>query len=248
MFKKILVANRGEIAVRILRACHELGISVVAVYSEPDRGALHVRYADEAYPLSGKTSEETYLAKEKILSVAQKAKVDAIHPGYGFLAENREFAQMCQRAGIVFIGPSGESLEAMGTKVRARSKMTRAGVSVIPGNDRPLDDEEKALEAADALGYPVLIKAIAGGGGKGIRRVDQPEQLFRAIQIARAEAMAAFGNEGLYLEKYIAHARHIEFQILADQHGNIVHLFDRECSIQRRYQKILGRMPFSILG
>ncbi len=247
MFKKILIANRGEIAVRILRACHELGIPAVAVYSEPDRGALHVRYADEAYPLEGKTSEETYLAADEILNIARKTQADAIHPGYGFLAENREFAQGCQEEGITFIGPSGKSLETMGRKLRAKSSMTRAWIPVIPGSDIPLGSEEKAQEIAGALGYPVLIKAVAGGGGKGIRRVDRPEQLLPTMEIARAEAMAAFGNEALYLEKYIVNARHIEFQILADHHGNVLHLFDRECSIQRRFQKILEECPSPFL-
>ena len=247
MFKKVLIANRGEIAVRILRACHEMGISVVAVYPESDRGALHVRYADEAYALGPGASEETYLARDKILSIAKKAGVDAIHPGYGFLAENRDFAQECHEEGIIFIGPSGESLETMGRKIRARSNMAEARIPVIPGSDCPLEKEEEALAAAKALGFPVLIKAVAGGGGKGIRRVDRAEQLFPAIRVARAEAMAAFGNDALYLEKYIGQARHIEFQILADHYGNIIHLFDRECSIQRRYQKILEECPSPFL-
>jgi acetyl-CoA carboxylase biotin carboxylase subunit len=247
LFKKVLIANRGEIAVRLLRACHELGISVAAVYSELDRGALHVRYADEAYSLGSGTSEETYLAKDKVLSIAKKAGVDAIHPGYGFLAENPEFAEACLEKGITFIGPSGESLKIMGRKLMAKFYMTEAGIPVIRGIDCPLDDEEKALKAAEALGYPILIKAAAGGGGKGIRRIDRADQLFQAIGIARAEAVAAFGNEALYLEKYIPEARHIEFQILADHHGNIIHLFDRECSIQRRYQKILEESPSPFL-
>jgi acetyl-CoA carboxylase biotin carboxylase subunit len=247
MFKKVLVANRGEIAVRILRACHELGISVVAVYSELDRGALHVRYADEAYSLGSGTSENTYLAGDKILALAEKAGVDAIHPGYGFLAENPDFARACQEKGIVFIGPSGESLEVMGRKLTARSSMTQAWIPVIPGGEFPLDDKESALKAAHDLRFPVLIKAVAGGGGKGIRRVDREEQFFQAMSVARAEAKAAFENDALYLEKYISHARHIEFQILADQYGNIIHLFDRECSIQRRYQKILEESPSPFL-
>jgi len=243
VFKKILIANRGEIAVRILRACHELGILVVAVYSESDRGALHVRYADEAYSLGSGPSDETYLARDKILGIAKEARADAIHPGYGFLAENREFAQACQKEGIIFVGPSGESLETMGRKIRAKSNMTQAQISVIPGSECPMDDKEEALKAANALGYPVLIKAVAGGGGKGIRRVDRGAQLFQAMNMARTEAKAAFGNDALYLEKYIPNARHIEFQILADHYGNIIHLFDRECSIQRRYQKILEECP-----
>jgi acetyl-CoA carboxylase biotin carboxylase subunit len=247
MFKKVLIANRGEIAVRILRACHELGVSVAAVYSELDRGALHVRYADEAYSLGSGPSEDTYLAGNKILAIAEKAGVDAIHPGYGFLAENPDFAQACQEKEIVFIGPSGESLEIMGRKLTARSNMTQAWIPVIPGSEFPLDGKESALKAAHDVGYPVLIKAVAGGGGKGIRRVDRGEQFIQAMSVARTEAKAAFGNDALYLEKYISHARHIEFQILADHHGNIIHLFDRECSIQRRYQKILEECPAPFL-
>jgi len=247
LFKKILIANRGEIAVRILRACHELGIQVVAVYSEIDRGALHVRYADEAYPLDGETAEETYLSRHKILKIARESKVDAIHPGYGFLAEDGALADECLKAGIVFIGPSGESLETMGKKLLAKSKMAGALIPVIPGSKSPLEDGAEAREVAEEIGYPVLIKAIAGGGGKGIRRVDRPEKLSRAIETARAEAMTAFGSNELYLEKYISGARHIEFQVLADQHGNVIHLFDRECSIQRRYQKILEECPSPFL-
>jgi acetyl-CoA carboxylase biotin carboxylase subunit len=247
VFKKVLIANRGEIAVRILRACHELEISVVAVYSELDRGALHVRYADEAYSLGNGTSGETYLAGDKILAIAEKSEVDAIHPGYGFLAENPDFARACQEKGVAFIGPSGESLEVMGRKLTARSNMTRAWIPVIPGGEFPLDDKESTLKAASDLRYPVLIKAVAGGGGKGIRRVDRKEQFFEAVRVAKAEAKTAFGNDALYLEKYISRARHIEFQILADHHGNIIHLFDRECSIQRRYQKILEECPSPFL-
>jgi len=247
MFKKVLIANRGEIAVRILRACHELGISVVAVYSEQDRGALHVRYADEAYTLGSGSSEDTYLAGDKILTIAEKAGVDAIHPGYGFLAENPDFARACPEKGVVFIGPSGESLEVMGRKLTARSSMTQASIPVIPGGEFPLDDKEAALKIAHDLRYPVLIKAVAGGGGKGIRRVDRGDHFFEAVRVARTEAKAAFGNDALYLEKYISRARHIEFQILADHYGNIIHLFDRECSIQRRYQKILEECPSPFL-
>ena len=191
-------------------------------------------------------SDETYLARDKILGIAKEAKADAIHPGYGFLAENREFALVCQKEGIIFVGPSGESLETMGRKIRAKSNMTQAQISVIPGSECPMDDKEEALKAANALGYPVLIKAVAGGGGKGIRRVDRGAQLFQAMNMARTEAKAAFGNDALYFEKYIPNARHIEFQILADHYGNIIHLFDRECSIQRRYQKILEDVPHLI--
>ncbi len=247
MFKKILIANRGEIAVRVLRACHELGIHVAAVYSEQDRGALHVRYADEAYSLGDGAAGDTYLNGDKILTIAEKAGADAIHPGYGFLAENPEFARSCQERGIAFIGPSGESLEVMGRKLTARSNMTRASIPVIPGGEFPADDKEGAQKVAQGLRYPVLIKAVAGGGGKGIRRVDRKDQFFEALRVARTEAKAAFGNDALYLEKYISRARHIEFQILADHYGNIIHLFDRECSIQRRYQKILEECPSPFL-
>jgi acetyl-CoA carboxylase, biotin carboxylase subunit len=247
MFRKVLIANRGEIAVRILRACHELGVLVVAVYSEQDRGALHVRYADEAYSLGSGSSEDTYLDGDKILAISGKAGVDAIHPGYGFLAENPDFAQACQEKGVVFIGPSGQSLEIMGRKLTARSNMTRAWIPVIPGGEFPPDDKKGALKVANDLRFPVLIKAVAGGGGKGIRRVDRSEHFFEAVRVAGAEAKAAFGNDALYLEKYVPRARHIEFQILADHYGNIIHLFDRECSIQRRYQKVLEECPSPFL-
>jgi acetyl-CoA carboxylase biotin carboxylase subunit len=247
LFQKVLIANRGEIAVRILRACHEMGIAVVAVYAELDRGALHVRYADEAYSLGEGSAEETYLQKEKIFKIAERAQVDAIHPGYGFLAENREFARECQERGITFIGPSGETLENMGRKIQGRDCMRKAGIPIIPGSGLLADSADQAQQEAQALGYPVLIKAAAGGGGKGIRRVEGPEGLLAAIRLAQTEAQAAFGKKDLYLEKYIPHARHIEFQILADRYGNIVHLFDRECSIQRRYQKILEECPSPFL-
>jgi len=247
MFRKVLIANRGEIAVRILRACHELGVLVVAVYSEQDRGALHVRYADEAYSLGSGSSEDTYLDGDKILAISGKAGVDAIHPGYGFLAENPDFAQACHEKGVVFIGPSGQSLEIMGRKLTARSNMTRAWIPVIPGGEFPPDDKKGALKVANDLRFPVLIKAVAGGGGKGIRRVDRSEHFFEAVRVAGVEAKAAFGNDALYLEKYVPRARHIEFQILADHYGNIIHLFDRECSIQRRYQKVLEECPSPFL-
>ncbi len=246
MFKKVLIANRGEIAVRILRGCHELGMSVVAIFSEQDRGALHVRYADEAYLLGSGSSEETYLAEDKVLEIARKAKVDAIHPGYGFLAESRDFAEKCQKQGITFIGPRGESLEIMGDKMRTKEIMSEAQIPVIPWSPCPSDDDG-VLSSAARLGYPVLIKAVKGGGGKGIRRVDRAEEILQALQLARSEAMASFGSEAVYLEKYVDQARHIEFQILADNHGNIIHLFDRECSIQRRFQKILEECPSPFL-
>ncbi len=242
MFKKVLVANRGEIAIRILRACEERGLRTVAVYSEADRTALHVRYAEEAYCIGPPPSTESYLRIDRIIDVAKKAGADAIHPGYGFLAENADFAQACQDAGITFIGPSPEAIRAMGDKVRARQMMKEAGVPVIPGTDADVTDEE-AIAAADRIGYPVLIKAAAGGGGKGMRLVHSREELPRALAAARREALSAFGDDRVYLEKVIENARHVEIQILADHHGNIIHLGERECSIQRRHQKLIEEAP-----
>ncbi len=242
MFKKVLVANRGEIAVRILRACEERGLRTVTVYSEPDRTALHVRYAEEAYCIGPAPATESYLRIDRILDVAKKAGADAIHPGYGFLAENPEFARACRDAGITFIGPPPEAIEAMGDKVQARKTMKAAGVPVVPGTDDNISDEE-AVAAAHELGFPVLIKAAAGGGGKGMRLVQSAEELPRALAAARREAKAAFGDDRVYLEKVIEPARHIEVQILADQHGNVIHLGERECSIQRRHQKLIEEAP-----
>lgn len=241
MFKKVLVANRGEIAVRILRACEERGLRTVAVYSEADRTALHVRYADEAYCIGPAPSRESYLRIDRIIEVAKKAGADAIHPGYGFLAENPDFAQACLDEGITFIGPSPEAIRAMGDKVQARRLMQVAGVPVIPGTDEVSDEE--AIAAAERIGFPVLIKAAAGGGGKGMRLVRSPQELPSALAAARREALAAFGDDRIYLEKAIENARHIEVQILADQHGNIIHLGERECSIQRRHQKLIEEAP-----
>jgi len=242
MFKKVLVANRGEIAVRILRACHERGLATVAVYSEADRTALHVRYADEAYYIGPAPSRESYLRIDKIIDVAKKARATAIHPGYGFLAENPAFARACAEAGIVFIGPPPEAMVAMGDKVIARQTVKAAGVPVVPGTEEGISDEQ-ALAAANQLGFPLLIKAAAGGGGKGMRVVRNPDELARALGAARREAMGAFGDDRIYLEKLIENARHIEFQILADHHGNTIHLGERECSIQRRHQKLIEEAP-----
>ena len=242
MFKKVLVANRGEIAIRILRACEERGLRTVAVYSEPDRTALHVRYAEEAYPIGPAPANESYLRIDRIIDVAKKAGADAIHPGYGFLAENADFAQACIDAGITFIGPSPEAIRAMGDKVEARKTMKAAGVPIVPGTDEGISDEE-ALAAAEKIGYPVLIKAAAGGGGKGMRVVRTPEELPRALAAARREAKAAFGDDRVYLEKVIENARHVEVQILADHHGNVIYLGERECSIQRRHQKLIEEAP-----
>lgn len=242
MFKKVLVANRGEIAVRVLRACEERGISTVAVFSEADRTALHVRYADEAYPIGPAPSRESYLRIDKIIDVARRANVDAIHPGYGFLAENAEFAAACVDAGITFIGPSADAIAKMGDKQTARQTVAQRGVPLVPGTDKGLrDDELKA--AAVRIGFPLMIKATAGGGGKGMRVVHDPDEFTSSLAAARREAAAAFGNDEVYLEKYIASSRHIEVQILADSHGNIIHLGERECSIQRRHQKLIEEAP-----
>lgn len=242
MFKKVLVANRGEIAVRVLRACHERGLRTVAVYSEPDRTALHVRYADEAYPIGGPRATDSYLRIDRILEVAKRAGADAIHPGYGFLAENPAFARACRDAGITFIGPPPVAMELMGDKLAARRTMAAAGLPVVPGTHEVLDIEN-ATQAAEQLGYPVLIKAAAGGGGKGMRVVHGAEELPAALEAARREAMNAFGDDTVYLERVVPNARHIEFQILADEFGNVIHLGERECSIQRRHQKVIEEAP-----
>lgn len=242
MFRKVLVANRGEIAVRVLRACEERGIATVAVFSEADRSALHVRYADEAYPIGPAPSLESYLRIDKIIDVARKANVDAIHPGYGFLAENAAFAAACQDAGITFIGPSPDAIAKMGDKLTARQTVARNGVPLVPGSEHGLGDEELMAKALE-IGYPVMIKAAAGGGGKGMRSVPGPEQFEQMLGAARREAASAFGNDQVYLEKQILSARHIEIQILADAHGNTIHLGERECSIQRRHQKLIEEAP-----
>jgi len=242
MFKKVLVANRGEIAVRVLRACEERGIATVAVFSEADRTALHVRYANEAYPIGPAPSRESYLRIDKIIDVARKSGADAIHPGYGFLSERAEFAAACRDAGITFIGPSPEAIEAMGDKITARESVRKRGVPLVPGTEKGLRDEE-LVAAAKEIGFPIMIKAAAGGGGKGMRAVYDVGALESAIGAARREAMAAFGNDEVYLEKLVANARHIEIQVLADSHGNTISLGERECSIQRRHQKLIEEAP-----
>jgi acetyl-CoA carboxylase biotin carboxylase subunit len=242
VFKKVLVANRGEIAVRVLRACEERGLSTVAVYSDVDRTALHVRYANEAYPIGPAPARESYLRIERIIDVAKKASADAIHPGYGFLAENPGFARACQGAGIAFVGPPAEAIELMGDKVAARRTMGAAGVPIVPGTETDLRDDE-VLAAARDVGYPLFIKAAAGGGGKGMRLVHSPEELERSLEAARREALGAFGDDRIYLEQAVVEARHIEFQILADTHGDVIHLGERECSIQRRHQKLIEEAP-----
>ncbi len=242
MFKKVLVANRGEIAVRVLRACRELGLHTVAVYSDVDRNALHVRYADEAYNIGPAPARESYLRIDRIIDVAIRAKAEAIHPGYGFLAENDHFARACAQAGILFVGPPPQAMETMGDKINARRTVSKQGVPVVPGTYDPLHDEEM-IASASKVGFPLFIKAAAGGGGKGMRRVEKAEDLAGAIARARSEAEAAFGDGTVYLEKIISPARHIEFQILADTRGNVIHLGERECSIQRRHQKMVEEAP-----
>jgi acetyl-CoA carboxylase biotin carboxylase subunit len=242
MFKKVLIANRGEIAVRVMRACREMGIKTVAVYSDVDRDALHVRFADEAYPIGPPPARESYLVGERIVEVARKAGAEAIHPGYGFLSERGEFADLCARAGVVFIGPSGSVMRAMGDKVTARQTMEKAGVPIVPGTTERLSDEAITRWVRD-VGPPVMIKASAGGGGKGMRLVRGESELAGAIARARSEAKSSFGDDSLYVEKFVEEPRHIEIQILADGHGNAVHLFERECSIQRRHQKVIEEAP-----
>ncbi len=246
-FRKVLVANRGEIAVRVLRACAELGLRTVAVYSEADRHALHVRYADEAYCIGPPPARESYLAIEKIIQVARASHAEAIHPGYGFLSENEQFAQACLDNDIVFIGPRPESIAAMGDKIAARRMVRRAGVPVAPGSDGPVPTVDEALAIAERIGYPVLLKAAAGGGGKGMRTVRSADELPIAFRLAASEAMAAFGDDRLYLEKLLEGVRHVEIQVLADRYGNIVHLGERECSIQRRRQKLIEEAPSTVV-
>jgi len=242
MLRKVLVANRGEVAVRILRACRELGLKTVSVYSDVDRSALHVRYADESYLIGPAPPRESYLAIDRLIETAKRSGADAIHPGYGFLAENAEFARACHEAGLIFIGPRPEVIELMGNKVAAREVVQTIGIPVAPGTAPGLDDG--GLEAAARrIGYPLLAKATAGGGGKGMRLVRSAAELPAAIAAARHEAEAAFGDGSIYLEGIIQGARHIEFQVLGDQYGNIIHLGDRECSIQRRYQKLVEEAP-----
>jgi acetyl-CoA carboxylase biotin carboxylase subunit len=247
MFKKILIANRGEIAVRVIRACHEMGIAAVAVYSEVDRAALHVRKADEAYPIGAAAAAESYLNIQKILDAASKSGADAIHPGYGFLSENARFAQACADAGIKFIGPAPAAMEAMGSKTRARQAMERAGVPCVPGTSRGLESIKELAQVAERIGYPVMLKAAAGGGGKGMRLVQAPDQLKSSLEAARSEAERSFGDSEVYIEKAIINPRHIEMQVLADEHGSTVYLGERECSLQRRHQKVLEEAPSPIV-
>jgi acetyl-CoA carboxylase biotin carboxylase subunit len=241
MFKKVLIANRGEIAVRIIRTLHEMGIRAVAIYSDVDKGALHVRMADEAYHVGPAAPRESYLNIERVVATAKKAGVDAIHPGYGFLSENAAFVEACDRAGITFIGPAASAMRAMGSKTAAREKMQAAGVPIVPGAQS--GSVQELLAAAEKVGYPVMLKAAAGGGGKGMRLVEKPEDLAGAFDRAQSEALKAFGDSTVYLEKAIIRPRHVEIQVLGDREGNVVHLFERDCSIQRRHQKVVEETP-----
>src|SRR5512146_931577 len=243
MFKKILIANRGEIAVRVMRACREPGIASVAVYSEVDRASLHVRHADEAYFIGPAAATESYLNIPKVIEAAKRCNAEAIHPGYGFLSENPKFARACREAGIKFIGPTPEAMEALGSKTKARQLMGTANVPLVPGSAKGLRSLEEAEEVAARTGYPIMLKAAAGGGGKGMRLVSAKNELKSAYEGARSEALRSFGDDEVYIEKFIHNPRHIEMQILADEHGNTVWLGERECSVQRRHQKVMEESP-----
>jgi acetyl-CoA carboxylase, biotin carboxylase subunit len=247
MFNKILVANRGEIALRVICACKELGIATVAVYSEADRNSLHVRFADEAVCIGPPRSSESYLNIPHVISAAEITNVDAIHPGYGFLSENANFAKVCEASEITFIGPRPEIIEMMGEKDRARREVKSAGLPTIPGSDGAIEGEEQLAKEAANIGYPLILKAVAGGGGRGMRVVRKQEELLAAYETARSEAQQAFGTPDVYAERFIENPRHIEFQVLGDQHGKIIHLGERECSIQRRHQKLIEESPSPVL-
>jgi len=247
MIKKILVANRGEIALRIMRSCREMGIPTVAVFSDADRSSMHVRYADEAYNIGPAPSVESYLNIDRIIEAAKKSKADAIHPGYGFLSENAAFSERCRAEGIEFIGPNPDAIRQMGDKITARKTMIAAGVPVVPGTVDKITDYAEALKTIREIGLPVMIKASAGGGGKGMRLVKREEDIESSLRGARSEAQSSFGDDAVYIEKYIESPHHIEFQILADKHGNALHLFERECSVQRRHQKVIEETPSPLL-
>ena len=243
MFKKVLIANRGEIALRVIRACRELGVQTVAVYSEADRESLHVRFADDDVCIGPAPARESYLRIPRLIAAAEITGADAIHPGYGFLAENAEFAETCAASNITFIGPTAEQIRVMGDKAAARKAMFEVGVPIVPGTPGPIEDSEEALGFAREIGFPVIIKAAAGGGGKGMRVARDPDDFARSFQLARSEALSAFGNGDVYVEKYLQRPRHIEFQILGDKHGNCIHLGERDCSVQRRHQKLIEEAP-----
>lgn len=247
MIKKVLIANRGEIAVRVMRSCREMGIISVAVFSEADRTSLHVRYADEAYFIGPSPSNESYLVIDKIIDAAKKSGACAIHPGYGFLSENAEFSKRCEKEGIIFIGPSADVISVMGDKITARQTMISSGVPVVPGTKENITSEKKLLSVVKEIGLPVMIKASAGGGGKGMRLVKNEKDIISSLRAAKSEAKAAFGNDDVYIEKYIESPHHIEFQILGDTHGNVIHLCERECSVQRRHQKVVEETPSPLM-
>ena len=243
MFKKVLIANRGEIALRVIRACKELGLQTVAIYSEADRESLHVRFADDDVCVGPAPAKESYLKIPRIIAAAEITGADAIHPGYGFLAENAEFAETCAASDIVFIGPTAEQIRIMGDKAQARRAMAEVGVPIVPGTPGPVSDPEEALSFAREIGFPVIIKAAAGGGGKGMRVARDPDEFLRSFSLARSEALSAFGSDEVYVEKYLERPRHVEFQILGDKYGNVLHLGERDCSIQRRHQKLIEEAP-----
>ena len=247
MFDKVLVANRGEIAIRVMRACRELDVKSVAVYSEADKNSLFAKYADEAYLIGGPAPADSYLNIPHILEAAEQSGADALHPGYGFLAENSAMGDECAKHGIKLVGPSGRVIEAMGSKIESRKLMEKAGVPVIPGNSRGVTDPDEALKIAESIGYPVIVKASAGGGGIGMRTVYEEDELIRALESTQSVAASAFGDSTVFIEKYVEEPRHIEFQILADEHGNTIHVADRECSIQRRHQKLIEESPSPIM-
>ncbi len=247
MFKKILIANRGEIAVRIIRACREMGIKSIAVYSDADKTSLHTRLADESFYIGESTSSQSYLNKSKLIDLAKKIKVDAIHPGYGFFSENSEFIKTLEIEKIKFIGPSSKSVRMMGNKTAARELMSKSGVPIVPGTTKPISSIEDGIESAKQIGFPVLLKAAAGGGGKGMRKISSAQEFNEAFEATKREAMKAFGDDSIYIEKYIENPRHIEVQVIADMHGNFANLFERECSIQRRHQKIIEEAPSSFV-
>ena len=247
MFNKILIANRGEIALRVMRACREMGVRTVAVYSDADRKALHVRYADEAYHIGPAPSTESYLRIDRIMDVARRSGAEAIHPGYGFLSENEEFARACEAAGIVFVGPPAAAMKLMGSKTASRQAVIQAGLPAVPGMERNIDSLEEVRRIASEIDYPVMLKAAAGGGGKGLRLVRSAPELESAYRNARSEAQNAFNDSSVYLEKYIERPRHVEIQVLGDRHGNLIHLGERECSLQRRHQKVMEECPSPVV-
>jgi pyruvate carboxylase subunit A len=247
MFRKVLIANRGEIAIRVMRACRELDVRTVAVYSEVDKNALFAKYADEAYPIGPAPASQSYLNMNSIIEVAHKTGAEAIHPGYGFLSENEVFAERCDKEGIIFIGPSGRTIESVGSKIEAKKTMRAAGIPVIPGSEKGIEDLDEAVGIAEKIGYPVIVKASAGGGGIGMKVVRKTEELRETIESTRRVAKSSFGDATVFIEKYLEEPRHIEFQILADSYGNIIHVGDRECSIQRRHQKLIEESPSPIM-